>query len=147
MKRRLILLAIVIVFIAISANFAISPPSLIDAITGATPKSRARNATVQVAPASYILVKNTEADLSSENSVCLAIIDGDKYLKSRAEMLAEEYKSAGITLEIEEYSEVMLISRALAGKYDLLLLPAPQMPLPEFPNAEYTDIPNIEQGE
>lgn len=40
MKRKLILLAVTIVFLAGFGALLHSPPSMIDAVTGATPKSK-----------------------------------------------------------------------------------------------------------
>ena len=42
MKRKLILLAVTIVFLAGFGALLHSPPSMIDAVTGATPKSKRR---------------------------------------------------------------------------------------------------------
>ena len=46
MKRKLILLAVTIVFLAGFGALLHSPPSMIDAVTGATPKSKKAARTV-----------------------------------------------------------------------------------------------------
>ena len=46
MKRKLILLVVTIVFLVGFGVILHSPPSIIDAVTGATPKSKDRKSTV-----------------------------------------------------------------------------------------------------
>ena len=62
MKRKLILLAVTIVFLAGFGALLHSPPSMIDAVTGATPKSKkAAQASAQL-EGSYVLGINMMSD-------------------------------------------------------------------------------------
>lgn len=69
MKRKLILLAVTIVFLAGFGALLHSPPSMIDAVTGATPKSKkAAQASAQL-EGSYVLGINMMSDgLDNENT-------------------------------------------------------------------------------
>ena len=69
MKRKLILLAVTIVFLAGFGALLHSPPSMIDAITGATPKAKkAAQASAQL-EGSYVLGINMMSDdLDNERS-------------------------------------------------------------------------------
>ena len=69
MKRKLILLVVTIVFLVGFGAILHSPPSMIDAVTGATPKSKkAAQASAQL-EGSYVLGINMMSDgLDNENT-------------------------------------------------------------------------------
>ena len=70
LKRRLILLAITAAFIAFMGGATHSPPSVIDAVTGATRKSKKNTSEYN---GSYIIGINTEI---AEKSEIIAICSG-----------------------------------------------------------------------
>ena len=62
MKRKLILLAVTIVFLAGFGALLHSPPSMIDAITGATPKAKKAAQAAARLEGSYVLCINITSD-------------------------------------------------------------------------------------
>ena len=62
MKRKLILLAVTIVFLAGFGALLHSPPSMIDAITGATPKAKKAAQAAAQLEGSYVLGINMMSD-------------------------------------------------------------------------------------
>ncbi|MDR1541524.1 MAG: hypothetical protein LBU32_26730 [Clostridiales bacterium] len=142
MKSRLVLFAAVSAFIAICCNIAHSPPSFVDAITGAAPKSWKKAGAVQSAPALYALYKNEGVSFSPGSAWQLAIVKDDEFLASSANILSDDLKLNGVTLEIEAYSEILLVSRAVAGKYELILIDAERTVMPELPGAERSTLRN-----
>ena len=69
MKRKLILLAVTIVFLAGFGALLHSPPSMIDAVTGATPKSKKAAQAAAQLEGSYVLGINMMSDgLDNENT-------------------------------------------------------------------------------
>ena len=134
MKRKLILLVFTIVFLVGFGAILHSPPSMIDAVTGATPKSKkAAQASAQL-EGSYVLGINMMSDgLDNENtrnklkelalddsetnetdlmktdiSFRLYVSETDYPLVSYAKKLCDRLKQAGF-------------SRVVSGKYDVFL--------------------------
>ena len=140
MKRKLILLAVTIVFLAGFGALLHSPPSMIDAVTGATPKSKKLEG-------SYVLGINMMSDgLDNENtrnklkelalddsetnetdlmktdiSFRLYVSETDYPLVSYAKKLCDRLKQAGFSVDLKEYSNTMMLSRVVNGKYDVFL--------------------------
>ena len=140
MKRKLILLAVTIVFLAGFGALLHSPLSMIDAITGATPKSKKLEG-------SYVLGINMMSDgLDNENtrnklkelalddsetnetdlmktdiSFRLYVSETDYPLVSYAKKLCDRLKQAGFSVDLKEYSNTMMLSRVVSGKYDVFL--------------------------
>ena len=141
MKRKLILLVVTIVFLVGFGAILHSPPSMIDAVTGATPKSKkAAQASAQL-EGSYVLGINMMSDgLDNENtrnklkelalddsetnetdlmktdiSFRLYVSETDYPLVSYAKKLCDRLKQAGFS------SNTMMLSRVVSGKYDVFL--------------------------
>ena len=69
MKRKLILLAVTIVFLAGFGVLLHSPPSMIDAVTGVTPKAKKAAQAAAQLEGSYVLGINMMSDgLDNENT-------------------------------------------------------------------------------
>ena len=144
MKRKLILLVVTIVFLVGFGVILHSPPSMIDAVTGATPKSKkAAQASAQL-EGSYVLGINMMSDgLDNENtrnklkelalddsetnlmktdiSFRLYVSETDYPLVSYAKKLCDRLKQAGFSVDLKEYSNTMMLSRVVSGKYDVFL--------------------------
>ena len=137
MKRKLILLVVTIVFLVGFGAILHSPPSMIDAVTGATPKSKkAAQASAQL-EGSYVLGINMMSDgLDNENtrnklnetdlmktdiSFRLYVSETDYPLVSYAKKLCDRLKQAGFFVDLKEYSNTMMLSRVVSGKYDVFL--------------------------
>ncbi|MBS6267264.1 MAG: hypothetical protein KH611_16130 [Clostridium sp.] len=101
MKRKLILLAVTIVFLAGFGALLHSPPSMIDAVTGATPKSK----------------KAAQASAQLEGSYVLGI----NMMSDGLDKLCDRLKQAGFSVDLKEYSNTMMLSRVVSGKYDVFL--------------------------
>lgn len=149
MKRKLILLVVTIVFLVGFGVILHSPPSMIDAVTGATPKSKkAAQASAQL-EGSYVLGINinmmsdgldnentrnklkelalddsetNETDLmKTDISFRLYVSETDYPLVSYAKNLCDRLKQAGFSVDLKEYSNTMMLSRVVSGKYDVFL--------------------------
>ncbi len=140
MKRKLILLVVTIVFLVGFGAILHSPHSMIDAVTGATPKSKKLEG-------SYVLGINMMSDgLDNENtrnklkelalddsetnetdlmktdiSFRLYVSETDYPLVSYAKKLCDRLKQAGFSVDLKEYSNTMMLSRVVSGKYDVFL--------------------------
>ena len=149
MKRKLILLVVTIVFLVGFGVILHSPPSMIDAVTGATPKSKkAAQASAQL-EGSYVLGINinmmsdgldkentrnklkelalddsetNETDLmKTDISFRLYVSETDYPLVSYAKKLCDRLKQAGFSVDLKEYSNTMMLSRVVSGKYNVFL--------------------------
>ena len=147
MKRKLILLAVTIAFLAGFGVLLHSPPSMVDAITGATPKAKkAAQAAAQLEGA-YVLCINITSDgldcedarnvikklalegsetdetdlMETEIRFRLYVSETDYALVRYAKNLCNRLEQAGFSVDLTEYSNTMLLSRAISGKYDVFL--------------------------
>ena len=160
MKRRIMILCVTVAALALLGVILHTPP---DAITGATKKARAETAETNQTPAEYHLYCNMGNETLSQsvaldalekklhgvktgydfNSLVLhlSMIDDDSHATEYAAQLKPLLESAGINIQTDIYNETMLISRAVAGKYDLLLVSQGLTELPELPESYVTVIP------
>ena len=145
MKSRLILLVVVIALIAGFGALLHSPPSIIDAVTGATPKAKKAAQSSAQLEGSYIFCMNPLLDkLSDEDireqlkafvtgktdsirtdtelSFDIYVSETDYALIRYADSLCERLNDAGADVQIKQYSGIMLRSRAVSGKYEAFLL-------------------------
>ena len=145
MKRKLITLVLTLGFLAAFGVFMHSPPSILDGLTGATPK--AKRAAQMAAPleGNYLFCINpalepfSDADfrndlkafVSGETEVLsdaglphmtLSVCETDYPLLCYATALCERLTAAGADVTLKQYSETMLRSRAINGRYQLLLV-------------------------
>ena len=133
LKRRLILLAVTAAFIAFMGGATHSPPSVIDAVTGATRKSKKNTSEYN---GSYIIGINTEiAEKSEIIAICsgegtamcasghirLFIPESDSKSNSYAKEISERLEKSGFDTEIRRYSDTMLRSRIVSEKYDIFI--------------------------
>jgi hypothetical protein len=141
-RRKAVLLAATVALISLLGVFMHAPPSLIDAIAGATPKP----AVPAAAPRNYVLAVNQQAAgadtimrringaASAEPLRVGLYAVNDGFTAQRAERLSEQLLQSGIETTVRLCSETMLFSRAVAGEYELLLYP------------EGTDAPDLSDG-
>lgn len=144
MRRKLLLLAATVIFLIGFGALLHSPPSMIDAISGATPKAKkAVQASAQL-EGSYIFGINTMSDaladehirevlkeavlgaaeenlIETEISFRLYVPETDYALVRYAEKLCERLEQSGAAVDLIEYSNTMLLSRVISGKYDVFL--------------------------
>lgn len=145
MKGKFITLVLTLGFLAAFGVFMHSPPSILDGLTGATPK--AKRAAQMAAPleGNYLFCINpalepfSDADfrndlkafVSGETEVLsdaglphmtLSVCETDYPLLCYATALCERLTAAGADVTLKQYSETMLRSRAINGRYQLLLV-------------------------
>lgn len=147
MKRRLILLAVVVALLAGFGALLHSPPSLVDAITGATPKAKkAEQASAQLS-GDYVFCINAaelpdsgfrtelkdmisgedESVSAPSEKLKLYVSDTDYALIRYAEKVCQTLRESGLDIQVKECSATMLRSRAVSGQYLLLLFSADLM--------------------
>lgn len=159
MKRRLILLVIVIAFLAGFGTILHSPPSIVDAVTGATPKAKKEVQESAQLEGNYVLCMNTlSPKLNSENvrdemkTIALVtsneklteaeigfyiyVSESDYALVKYTKKLCERFEKIGIDVKLKEYSSTMLYSRIVSGKYDVFLA-----------SEDFLDVTALEQGD
>jgi hypothetical protein len=159
-KRKFILLIASIVFLAGFGTLLHSPPSVIDAISGATPKAkRALQAAAQL-EGSYVFCFNTTADDLTDKDIRkmlkefalsnsevdltemkirfrLYVSETDYALVRYVKKLCDKFEQAGVTVELTEYSNTMLLSRVISGKYDVFLASEDFMDMTSLQQADY----------
>ena len=126
--------AVTAAFIAFMGGATHSPPSVIDAVTGATRKSKKNTSEYN---GSYIIGINTESTLQSEiiaicsgkdtgtenenGNICLFIPESDSKANSFAKEISERLETSGFDTEVRQYSDTMLRSRIISRKYDIFI--------------------------
>ncbi|MGN0351023.1 MAG: DUF6921 family protein [Roseburia sp.] len=159
MKRRLILLIIVIVFLAGFGAILHSPPSIVDAVTGATPKAKKAAQESAQLEGSYVFCINSLSEgLNDENvrdemktialessneklteaeiGFSIYVSESDYALVKYAKKLCERFEKIGIDVKLKEYSSTILYSRVVSGKYDVFLA-----------SEDFLDVTTLEQGD
>jgi ABC-type amino acid transport substrate-binding protein len=159
-KRKLILLAATLIFLAGFGALLHSPPSVIDAISGATPKAKRAAQAASQLEGSYVLcfhttaddladedirkilkelaLENSEVDLTeAEISFRLYVPETDYALVRYAKKLCDKFEQAGIAVDLTEYSNTMLLSRVVSGKYDVFLASEDFMDITALEEADY----------
>ena len=147
MKRRLILLAVVVALLAGFGALLHSPPSLVDAISGATPKAKkAEQASAQLS-GDYVFCINAaelpdsgfrtelkdmisgegQSVSAPSEKLKLYVSDTDYALIRYAEKVCQTLRESGLDIQVKECSATMLRSRAVSGQYRLLLFSADLM--------------------
>lgn len=145
MKRKLFLIFFVLAFLAGFGALLHSPPSVLDMVSGATPKAKKTAQASASLQGDYLFCINPKADglsspavrnalmnfvsgkqdalssLAPGSSYSLSICKTDDALIQYAETLEASCKQAGIKLQIRRYSSVMLRSRAVSGRFSLLV--------------------------
>ena len=127
MKRKLILLVVTIVFLVGFGVILHSPPSMIDAVTGATPNMMSDgldNENTRNKLKELVLddSETNETDLmKTDISFRLYVSETDYPLVSYAKKLCDRLKQAGFSVDLKEYSNTMMLSRVVSGKYDVFL--------------------------
>lgn len=144
MNRRLILLVLAVALLAGFGSLLHSPPSLIDAVSGATPKSRKAAQEAVELEGSYVFCINPDTDKLLNSSTSgelkkfmtgesdslpamndfphnLYVSDADAALLKYAKMLCEKLDKAGVEVELRTFSDTMLRSRIVSGKYEMFL--------------------------
>ena len=159
MKRRLILLVVVIALIAGFGALLHSPPSIIDAVTGATPKAKKAAQSSAQLEGSYIFCMNPLLDkLSDEDireqlkafvtdtelSFDIYVSETDYALIRYADSLCERLNDAGADVHIKQYSGTMLRSRAVSGKYEAFLSESDLVSTDALENADYIILDSAE---
>ena len=159
MKGKFITLVLTLGFLAAFGVFMHSPPSILDGLTGATPK--AKRAAQMAAPleGNYLFCINpalepfSDADfrndlkafVSGETEVLsdaglphmtLSVCETDYPLLCYATALCERLTAAGADVTLKQYSETMLRSRAINGRYQLLLVSENTLDATALPDAD-----------
>ena len=129
MKRKLITLVLTLGFLAAFGVFMHSPPSILDGLTGATPK--AKRAAQMAAPleGNYLFCINPELESFSD-------ADFRNDLKAFVSGETEVLFDAGADVTLKQHSETMLRSRAINGRYQLLLVSENMLDATALPDAD-----------
>lgn len=159
-KRRLILIVVTIAFLAGFGALLHAPPSMVDVITGATPKAKkAAQASAQL-EGTYVLCINTMSDgltkegirdnlkeLAAETGGAdlakekirfrLYVPEADDALVRYARELRDRFARAGVTVDLTEYGNTMLLSRVISGKYDVFLAAEDLVDVTALDHADY----------
>ena len=167
LKRKLIIIVVLIAMLAGFGSLLHSPPSLVDAVTGATPKAkRAEQAKVQL-EGDYIFcincsINEMDSDLfrgelkkiflgeydhlsfESDTVITIYILETDYALARYAKKLCERFEEAGIQVDLKEYSDTMLRSRVLSGKYEVFLASEDLLDITALENADYIVVSSSE---
>ena len=159
MKRRLILLVVVIALIAGFGALLHSPPSIIDAVTGATPKAKKAAQSSAQLEGSYIFCMNPLLDKLSDEDITgktdsirtdtelsfdIYVSETDYALIRYADSLCERLNDAGADVQIKQYSGTMLRSRAVSGKYEAFLSESDLVSTDALENADYIILDSAE---
>jgi hypothetical protein len=138
-KRKLITLVLTLGFLAAFGVFMHSPPSILDGLTGATPK--AKRAAQMAAPleGNYLFCINPELESFSDAGLphmTLSVCKTDYPLLRYATALCERLTAAGADVTLKQHSETMLRSRAINGRYQLLLVSENMLDATALPDAD-----------
>ena len=167
MKRRVILLVVVIALLAGFGALLHSPPSIIDAVTGATPKSKKTTQAEVQLDGAYIFCINPSVDnlsdadvreqlkafvsgqtdgisTDTELSFDIYVSETDYALEKYAESLCKKLNDAGADVQVKQYSDTMLRSRAVSGKYKVFLAESDLVNIDALENADYIIIDSSE---
>ena len=131
MKGKFITLVLTLGFLAAFGVFMHSPPSILDGLTGATPK--AKRAAQMAAPleGNYLFCINPALP-----HMTLSVCETDYPLLCYATALCERLTAAGADVTLKQYSETMLRSRAINGRYQLLLVSENTLDATALPDAD-----------
>lgn len=140
MKRKLILVAVTVACLVGLGMFFHSPPSVMDVVTGASPKAKKAEQDAAVLEGGYVfciskqnvpdsavreLLRSSAAgeavEFSEPVSIRLYVVQNDYALVRYAEGLCDRLNDAGADAELKQYSSTMLISRAMSGKYEAFI--------------------------
>ena len=129
MKGKFITLVLTLGFLAAFGVFMHSPPSILDGLTGATPK--AKRAAQMAAPleGNYLFCINPALEPFSD-------ADFRNDLKAFVSGETEVLSDAGADVTLKQYSETMLRSRAINGRYQLLLVSENTLDATALPDAD-----------
>lgn len=139
MKGKFITLVLTLGFLAAFGVFTHSPPSILDGLTGATPK--AKRAAQMAAPleGNYLFCINPALEPFSDAGLphmTLSVCETDYPLLCYATALCERLTAAGADVTLKQYSETMLRSRAINGRYQLLLVSENTLDATALPDAD-----------
>lgn len=167
MKHRLILAALVIALLAGFGALLHSPPSVIDAVTGATPKAKKAAQADAKLDGKYIFCINPDAVGLSDEAVreeLKAIVSGDveplsindsinitvyvsetDYALARyAKTVCSRFEKSGVNAELKKYSSTMLRSRAVSGNYEAFFAAEDMVDAAQLKEADYIILDSTE---
>lgn len=160
MKRRFLLLVAVIALIAGFGALLHSPPSIMDTVTGATPKAKKAAQTSAKLEGSYmfcinpsidelsdkdvrnelkafVLGKKNTININTEQTIYLYVSETDYALIRYADSLCSRLYNSGIDAKIKKYSNTMLRSRVAGGRYEIFLATKDAVSTDFLENADY----------
>ncbi|MBR2188285.1 MAG: hypothetical protein IJ860_02590 [Eubacterium sp.] len=167
MKRKLIITAVLLVILAGFGALLHSPPSIVDAFTGATPKvKRTEQAKVQL-EGNYVFCINYsmngmdsdslrdelkrvfsgESDhlsVASITPITVYLSETDYALVRYAKTLCNRFAKTGVSVIFKKYSDTMLRSRVLSGRYEVFLASEDLLDLTALENADYIVVSSSE---
>ena len=127
MKRKLITLVLTLGFLAAFGVFMHSPPSILDGLTGATPKAKR---------AAFVSGETEVLFDAGLPHMTLSVCKTDYPLLRYATALCERLTAAGADVTLKQHSETMLRSRAINGRYQLLLVSENMLDATALPDAD-----------
>lgn len=159
-KRKLFLLVLSVAVLTGFGALLHSPPSIVDVITGATPKAKKEAQADARLDGSYIFCMNPDmeslkdaefrrelkslthsgSDISSAADgaeFTLYVTETDYALIRYAKSLCAHFKKYGINVALNECSNTMLRSRAVSGKYEAFLASEELLNVTALEQADY----------
>ncbi len=170
MKRKLIVLFATIAFLAGFGAMLHSPSSIMDAVTGATPKSKKAAQEAAQMEEIYILGVNSHAGdgldeglreiikkaAAGEENLILSddrqrqlsvyVLKTDKALLEYAHTLADKLEKAGVHVKIKAFGETMLRSRIVSEKYQMFLASNDILEMEELKQIDYSLVNSEKMG-
>ena len=154
-KRFVIITVSVIAVLLCAGRLCQSPPSVVDVISGATPKAHKNEVTKL--EGSYIFGINADCfddeskmkvffdtaqnidsvKLADNVSLKVYIPENEKALCSYAKRLDEKLDGYNCDIDIMTFSEVMVYSKVISGRYESFLIPADVLNEQELENMYY----------
>lgn len=158
MKRKVMIVAVLLALLAGTGALLQSPGSAIDAVTGATSKSKRSAKTASKLEGNYILGINLEKEKFSNKDVrqklkelireeslgedfakdrlsfTLYVSKEDKALLHYVTKLCDKLEEKGVVVTLKKYSNTMLRSKVMGGSYEAFLV-----------NEDVMDVEKLEQ--
>lgn len=167
MKRKLILTVLVVAVLVGFGALLHSPPSIIDAVTGATPKSKRSAQAKSKLKGSYVFCINTDileddvfreelkdivsgaSDIISANAgskLTLYVSKTDQPLIRYAENLCSRLNALNVETDMKTFSSTMLYSRAMSGDYEIILASEDLIDVSKLKTADHVTLDSEEMG-
>lgn len=142
-KKKLVIIVVTVFVLGVFGELLQNPPNIVDAITGATPKTKRKQTETAEFANEYILGINPNGDTDTEileelyQAICqradvksfpndrniqITISENDAALEKYMRSFETAMEKEGMAINVTSYSSLMAASRVHSGKYDVFLL-------------------------